>query len=260
MVLLRVMASENHDDFPGRFPGAFPDRFPDNKAAGIPAGEFSAWLRQARKALALGLGTAVECGDCVACCSSSYFIHVNPEEAKALGADAQSAMAQAPGMPKGHKVLAYDKRGVCPMLKPSGCSVYAKRPQTCRSYDCRVFAAAGIAAGGPDKAGINARVERWVFAYPTERDREEHAAVRAATAFIRDKAASFPGGRVPGDPSQLAVLALKAYGVFLNEGIPARSGSGAEIRGRTDVETAAAIVTACRDFDAGKTGPDPRPL
>ena len=217
-------------------------------ADGIEAGDFSAWLRHARKALALGLGTDVDCGDCVACCSSSYFIHVKPEEAKALGAEAQTAMVPAPGMPKGHKVLAYDKRGVCPMLKPSGCSVYAKRPQTCRSYDCRIFAAAGIAAGGHDKAGINARVERWVFAYPTDRDREEHAAVRAATAFIRDKAASFPGGKVPGDPSQLAVLALKVYTVFLRGGPPG-----------TDGETAAAIVAACRDFDAGKSGAGPGP-
>jgi uncharacterized protein len=221
---------------------------------GIPAGEFSAWLRHARKALALGLGTDVDCGDCAACCSSSYFIHVKPEEAKALGPQAQGALAAAPGMPKGHKVLAYDKRGVCPMLKPSGCSVYAKRPQTCRSYDCRIFAAAGIPAGGHDKAGINTRVERWIFAYPAERDREEHAAVRAAAAFIRDKAASFPGGRVPGDPSQLAVLALKAYAVFLMGKGASSNGSGHASGGRSDGETAAAIVAACRDFDGGKTG------
>jgi hypothetical protein len=162
-------------------------------------------------------------------------------------------------MPKGHKVLAYDKRGVCPMLRPSGCSVYAKRPQTCRSYDCRIFAAAGIAAGGHDKAGINARVDRWIFTYPTERDRDEHDAVRAAAAFIRDKAASFPGGRAPGDPSQLAVLALKAYAVFLRGGAASSHGSGHVSGSRSDGETAAAIVASCRDFDAGKPGADPRP-
>jgi hypothetical protein len=141
------------------------------------------------------------------------------------------------------------------MLKPSGCAIYAKRPQTCRSYDCRIFAAAGIPAGGHDKAGINARVERWRFAYPSERDREEHAAVRAAAAFIRDKAGSFPGGRVPGDPSQLGVLALKAYAVFLTDGATASAGErrGPKERSDSDSDIAAAIVAACRDFDAGNT-------
>ena len=248
MVLLLDMAPDKHDDDPGP------------RAEGFPAGDFSAWLSHARKAIALGLATDVDCGDCAACCSSSYFIHVKPEEAKALGPEAQGAMAAAPGMPKGHKVLAYDKRGVCPMLKPSGCSVYAKRPQTCRNYDCRVFAAAGIAAGGREKAGINARVEGWIFSYPTPRDRQEHDAVRAATAFIRDKAGSFPGGRVPGDPGQLALLALKAYGVFLTGEAATPDGTGHASGARSDRETAAAIVAACRDFDAGETGAGPRSI
>lgn len=226
----------------------------------LSAGDFSAWLRHARKALSLGLGTDVDCGECAACCSSSYFIHVKPDEAKALGAAAQGALVPAPGMPKGHKVLAYDRQGLCPMLQPSGCAVYAKRPQTCRSYDCRIFAAAGIPAGGRDKAGINARVDRWRFTYPSERDREEHAAVRAAAAFIRDKAGSFPGGRVPADPSQLGVLALKAYAVFRKDAAAAASdGGGRRPDERSDPEIADAIVKACRDFDAGRTAADPPP-
>lgn len=218
----------------------------------LSAGAFSAWLRQARKALSRGLGTEVDCGDCVACCSSSYFIHVKPEEAKALEAAAQGSLVSAPGMPKGHKVLAYDKQGLCPMLKPSGCAIYAQRPQTCRSYDCRIFAAAGILAGGHDKAGINARVNRWRFTYPTELDWEEHTAVRATAAFIRDKPGSFPGGRVPGDPGQLAVLALKAYAVFLKAGAAASEGEGVDPNDSSDLEIANAIVRASRAFDAGE--------
>lgn len=247
MVFLPGMALDKHDEVPS------------SKAEGFPAGDFSAWLSHARKAIALDLGTDVECGDCAACCRSSYFIHVKPEEAKALGSEAQGVLAAALGMPKGHKVLAYDKRGACPLLKPSGCSVYSKRPQTCRNYDCRIFAAAGIAAGGHEKAGVNARVGSWIFSYPTARDRQEHDAVRAATAFIRDHAGSFPGGRVPGDPGQLAVLALKAYGVFLTGGSGQPEGSGHASGGRSERETAAAIVAACRDFDMGVAGSAPRP-
>jgi uncharacterized protein len=247
MVLLLDMAPDKHDDLPSP------------RAEGFPAGDFSAWLSHARKAIALGLGTDVDCGDCAACCRSSYFIHVKPEEAKALGAEAQKALAAAPGMPKGNKVLTFDEKGACALLKPSGCSVYAKRPQTCRNYDCRIFAAAGIAAGGDEKAGINARVESWIFSYPTARDRQEHDAVRAATAFIRGNAGSFPGGRVPGDPGQLAVLALKAYGVFLTGEAAPPGGTGQASSVRSDGETAAAIVAACRDFDAGETGAGPSP-
>ena len=35
---------------------------------------------------------------------------------------------------------------------------------------------------------------------------------------MRDNAAAFPGGAVPDDPAQLAVLAVKVAGVFLPGG------------------------------------------
>jgi Fe-S-cluster containining protein len=189
----------------------------------LPAGDFSRWLRQTRDALRHRAAVEVACGECAGCCTSSYFIHINPEEAAALGRVRKELLVAAPGLPEGHVLLGYDSGGRCPMLAKGKCSIYEHRPQTCRSYDCRVFAAAGILAGGSDKAEINRRVRRWRFAYPTERDREEHRAVRAAASFIRDHAESFPGGRVPTDPSQLAVLAIKAYEVFLDldRGAPA---------------------------------------
>ena len=46
----------------------------------------------------------------------------------------------------------------------------------------------------------------------------------------------FPGGRVPSRPSEIAVLAVKTYEVFLE---PPPS----------DAEIAAAIIAASRDFD-----------
>ncbi|HNX58798.1 MAG TPA: hypothetical protein PKK43_06850, partial [Spirochaetota bacterium] len=50
----------------------------------IPAGNFSAWLYDIRKALETGCGIDVPCGDCDACCSSSLFIHVGKDEKDAL--------------------------------------------------------------------------------------------------------------------------------------------------------------------------------
>jgi Fe-S-cluster containining protein len=212
----------------------------------LPAGGFSAWLRHARSALLTEGGTDVACGACVGCCSSSYFIHIRPEERDALSRIATDIPVAAPGLPKGHVLLGYDQKGICPMLVEGKCSIYAHRPLTCRQYDCRVFAAAGIAAGGADKARINERVRRWRFGYPTQGDRDEHLAVQAAATFIREHAECFPGGRTPSDPSQLAVLALKAYGVFL------RGDGGSAAAGPPVAETAVAeaVVAACREFDA----------
>jgi Fe-S-cluster containining protein len=210
----------------------------------IPAGEFSAWLRQIRNSLPGENGIDVACGECIGCCSSSYFIHVNPGESEALSRIPKEVLFPAPRLPKGHLLMGYDKAGICPMLKQGKCIVYEHRPETCRSYDCRVFAAAGIAAGGDDKAVINRRVERWRFSYPTQIDQDEHLAVRAAATFIREHASCFPDGRVPDNPSQLAMLAIKSYSVFIRK-TPANNPDGA----RSDAETASEIVKACKQFD-----------
>ena len=136
-------------------------------------------------------------------------------------------------------MMKYLEDGACPMLRAGKCSIYEHRPQTCRDYDCRIFAAAGIDAGGADKAVINKRVREWRFSYPHDADRRAHAAVLAAAAFIRDKRASFPGGRAPTAPTGIAVLAIKSYSVFLD---PDAS--------RADAETARQIVNFSREFDA----------
>ena len=204
------------------------------------AGDFSSWLRHARRALLVDDRTEVECGTCTACCSSSQFIPIRPEETGTLLRIDTDILVPAPGLPNGRLLLGYDRNGRCPLLRNGGCSIYEHRPLTCRTYDCRMFSAAGIIAGKPR---IDQRVTQWKFSYPTESDRDEHLAVQATAKFIRDHAACFPGGRIPADPGQLAVLAVKAYDVLPgNEAGKARSA----------VETAAALVEACRRFDAGR--------
>jgi hypothetical protein len=129
------------------------------------------------------------------------------------------------------------------MLCGSQCSIYQSRPQTCRDYDCRVFAAAGVEAGGTDKAVINRRVRQWSFSYPTEMDRKAHAAVVAAAQFIGTKRSSFPGQRAPGGPTGIAVLACESFGVFLQP----------DIHKKPDVEVAQAILDASREFHRTST-------
>jgi len=209
----------------------------------LPAGEFSAWLREMRAALSCGEDSDVPCGDCCACCSTSHFVHVGPDERDALAAVPRELTFPAPGAPAGHLVLPYDAHGRCPLLDARGrCTIYDRRPRTCRVYDCRVFAAAGIPA---DRESIVRQAARWEFTYADEHARAEHAAVRAAARFVRDNAGLFPGGAVPEDPAQLAVLAVKAAGVFLfgggEAGDPRRPAFGSEIAG--------AVVQAVAGFE-----------
>ncbi len=113
----------------------------------LPAGDFSAWLAHMREALRSGAGTDVPCGDCCACCSTAHFVHVGPDERDVLALVPPELQFPAPGLPAGHVVLPYDERGRCPMLAEDGiCTIYDHRPRTCRVYDCRVFAAAGVDA------------------------------------------------------------------------------------------------------------------
>jgi hypothetical protein len=106
------------------------------------------------------------------------------------------------------------------MLSCGKCTIYAARPQTCLDYDCRVFTAAGMEAGGADKAVINQRVREWRFQFTREQDRQAHAAIKAAALFIRTGAAYFKPGTVPLNPLGIAALALRVYPVFLPPGPP----------------------------------------
>ncbi len=217
-----------------------------NEQQDLPAGCFSSWLRRTRSALVKEKGVNVHCGECKACCTSSYFIHIRPEENQTLARINKKLLFPAPGLPKGNVLLGYDQNGRCPMLIDGRCSIYEHRPLTCRNYDCRIFTAAGIAAGDDDEALINQRIQRWKFSYPTRRDRDQHSAVQAAAMFLRERAECFPGGAVPSNPSQLAILAIKVYKVFLKHD----DDSGKTGQVYPDIEAAKAIMEANEKFEA----------
>ena len=217
------------------------DLTPPDLAERVPAGSFSEWLRAMRHALAGGPGMEVACGDCVGCCTSSYFIKVRAHEARALAAIDEKFLEDAPGAQPA-RLMGYLENGHCPMYSGRGCSIYQDRPETCRTYDCRVFTAAAMPAGGAEKSTINARVARWCFEFPTERDRLEQRAVQAAASFLRQHPVRFPGGHVPSRASEIAVLAVKTYEVFLDPPPDDRA-------------AAAAIVATAIAFDATRPTP-----
>ncbi len=180
-------------------------------APDLPAGEFSAWLGAMRAALRHGRDAGVPCGDCCACCDTAHFVHIGPDESDTLAHVPRELLFAAPGQPAGTMLLGYDAHGHCPLLEGGLCSIYEHRPLTCRVYDCRVFAAAGIDA---DRDEITRRARRWAFTYATRSERDDHRAVRAAARFLGDHAALLPPEAVPHDPPHRAVLAVLASGAF----------------------------------------------
>ncbi len=216
-------------------------KFPDPVETAVDAGPFGAWLAAASASLRGTAGTEVPCGDCVGCCVSSYHIPLREQDAAAIERIPEQHLVQSRA---GQLHIQYRPDGLCPMLEERRCTIYAHRPQTCRDYDCRFFAAAGIEAGGPERSVINTRVRQWRFTYPTTADRRAHEAVRSAAAFLQREAHRFPAGFAPTRPTGIAVLAVKTHSVFL-------------VGGAAEADAAAlaqAMVDACRRFDAGAEG------
>lgn len=181
----------------------------------------------------------VPCGSCRACCRASYFIHIRTDETRTLAAVPPAWLVSAPGTRSGDKVIGVTPDGSCPLLSRNNCSIYDDRPQTCRDYDCRIFAAAGLPAGGSEKAAINQRAAAWRFRYASDNSRRAHDAIRAAALFLQTRRASFPGGRGPVAAPDIAVLAIKVHRVFMDE----------KVRSMSPTEIAFAVVRESQAFD-----------
>lgn len=209
-------------------------------SAPLPAGEFAQWLRAMRTALSGRGGMDVACGNCRGCCVSSYYVKVRAHEADARAAIGEANLEPGPPGDPGSRLLGFRAGGQCKMLVGRECSIYPHRPETCRSYDCRVFAAAEMNAG-EGKAEINERVARWRFDFADDGARAEQRAVAAAARYLRQHPVRFSSGHVPSRPSEVAVLAVKSYAVFLQA--PA-----------DDAAIRAALVKAAEDFDGNGQG------
>ena len=157
-------------------------------------------------------GADVPCGSCTGCCTSSQFVHIEPDETDTLAHIPRELLFPAPFRPPGHVLLGYDERGHCPMLVDSQCTIYEHRPRTCRTYDCRIFPATGLSLeDDPEKAAIARQARRWQFTYPEGIDRTEHDAVEAAAALIARHPDQLPDGAAPANTTEHAVLAIEMH-------------------------------------------------
>jgi hypothetical protein len=177
---------------------------------GRDAGPFAPWLVATLAVLRDRADADVPCDGCTACCESSQFVLVEPDEHDTRAHIPAELLFPAPGAPKGFSLLPYDEHGRCPMLVDGACSIYEHRPRTCRAYDCRVLAAAGVDPG-PDKPAIRHRVAEWRFTYDDE-GAARRAAVRSAADFVGAHADHLPGGSLP--PTQRASAAVEVHHLF----------------------------------------------
>jgi Fe-S-cluster containining protein len=186
----------------------------------LAAGDFSVWLSGMQAALRGEAASDVPCGGCTACCRAAQFIHIEPDEADTLAHIPAELLVPVPRRPPGHVVLGYDERGHCPMLTDAGCSIYAHRPRACRTYDCRVFPAAGVLPGDDAQVDVARRAARWRFTHPAPADRADHDAVCAAAAYLAAHRSGLPADVAPANETQLAVAAVVLHDQFLTPTAP----------------------------------------
>lgn len=124
------------------------------------------------------------------------------------------------------------------MQKGGDCSIYPSRPSTCRTFDCRVLAVAGLRIDGKWNDRINEQVKAWRFSFSSENGQQQMKAIKSAANFIQQHPGAFPGRRAPSEPTTIAVLAIKVHAVFLS------------LDGNTaPTDLANAIVAASRSFE-----------
>jgi hypothetical protein len=181
----------------------------------IAAGDFSGWIAGMQAAMRGERDSDVPCNGCTACCRSSHFVQIEPDETATLARIPAALLFPAPRQPRGHVVLGYDERGHCPMLVDDRCSIYEDRPRACRTYDCRIFAAAGVPVGDADKAPVSERVVGWRYTYPTADDDARQAAVRSAAAYLEEHGEPGPERRIPENTTRIAVRAIELHEDFL---------------------------------------------
>jgi Fe-S-cluster containining protein len=179
-----------------------------------PAGSFSEWLATMRAVLRGEQVADVPCDGCIGCCVSSYDIPLRPQDRSALAVVPASHLRLP--VDGGLARMTHRDDGTCPMLEAKRCTIYADRPQTCRDYDCRIYAATELLPDG-ERPVIRDRVLEWRFGFDSELESRQYAALCRAARFIREHAALFPPAARAGSAAAVAVLAVKTWPLFASK-------------------------------------------
>lgn len=182
----------------------------------------------------------VPCGECIGCCISSYPIPLRPED-RVARAEVPEQFLLGPAPPDARWLMGFRDTGHCPFMNGGCCDIYADRPQTCRDYDCRIYAATGLLPDG-NRSVIDQRVREWEFSFADDDERLEAAAVRRAARFIRENAGLFPPQVRATSSTAAAVLAVKVYPAFATESFAPQQ------------QLVARVMTLAREFDEQADG------
>ena len=168
---------------------------------------------------------------CTACCTSSQFIHIGPDEADTLSRIPAELLFPAPRLPLGHVVplwgpaasgrtaqMLIDNRSMLrpPASAPAAPTMPRSSPPPgsppasppAGSLLARPATPAPTPASSPNRRGDGLQSPR-----PGRSDRTD--AVRAAAAFLDEHPDLLPDGATPANRTQLAVLAIEIHHVFL---------------------------------------------
>jgi hypothetical protein len=145
-------------------------KFAAIEAGTKPIGSLTTYLRKLQRMRRTGR-TDVPCGTCNACCRSpKLHVDLRPEER----ADWPDAVPLDDGW-----ALPKKPDGSCAKLIDGKCSVYARRPISCRAYDCRLALLSGMIPG--DDPIMRKAITQWEgFAIKTAEDHIYHLAARLA--------------------------------------------------------------------------------
>jgi uncharacterized protein len=178
----------------------------------LPEVPYASWVRSTCATLDKDSPADVPCGSCNACCRTFHQLHLRPGEKRARKRLPKEYLSVARGLPPGYLLVGYDQKGACPVLNDGRCTIYEDRPLVCRTYDCRIYAATGVA---PDRQEIAAQVRRWRFSHASGEDRKQHDAVLAAVRFIREQPGCLPSEAARRQPIRIATLAVAVHEKFL---------------------------------------------
>lgn len=144
----------------------------------------------------------VPCNGCTACCDA---VKVRVHAARESPEDLQhlDLIPEPDAVVAGSMLLRKREDGACVHLGPTGCTVYEHRPRTCRMFDCRIGAVAGLREHfGPD----NHPSPPWVPAQHNARDRawtrlliqasQEYIARQGDAAWEPSDAAEYAYGKL----------------------------------------------------------------
>ncbi len=143
-----------------------------------------------------GADADVPCGSCNACCRSGLHIDLQSWESD-IGLDVE--------IREGMRLLRMNADGSCVHLVDNQCNVRDHRPISCRTYDCRDFAAARTRHNGPHVAPVNEVIGMWDPEFKSAEDQEVWTALGMLVIE------NFSKGMEPDAGFLIAILGYKAH-------------------------------------------------